>query len=295
MGLDWNGLRFLAEARKSGVSFERTITLGRQNQYVSAHQVQEIFDRVGLPLTSTGDPNGYSELILRELGAGIVDSADNSDFEGATIVADLNRPFPDELFETYDAVFDGGTMEHVFNFPQALRNAMSLPKLGGTLFIHTMMNNWAGHGFYQFSPELFHRSLNAENGYRVVRMLAHPHYVDAPRYECPDPEQLRGRLEVASSWDGLMLYVEARREAIVPIFNKTPQQSDYAARWQGAEVQNQEPSLKQKLAAGAKRMPGAVSAKRRLASAFPAVVRAANAKAHRRERKGFAVERLKRI
>ena len=58
MGLDWNGLRFLAEARTNGVNFERFITLGRQNQYVSAHHVREIFRSVGLPPGSGGDPNG---------------------------------------------------------------------------------------------------------------------------------------------------------------------------------------------------------------------------------------------
>lgn len=91
-----------------------------------------------------------------------------------------------------------------------------------------------------------------------------------------------------------MLFVEARREAIVPIFQKTPQQSDYASRWDGAEVRDPPPSIKQKLALTVKRMPGAMATKRGLASAFPGMVRAANARAHRRERKGFSVDRLKR-
>jgi hypothetical protein len=295
VGLDWNGLNFLAEARKGGVNFDRTITLGRQNQYVSAYAVQQIFDASGLPLRSPGDHKGYSETLFRELGASVVDSTDNSGYEQATIVADLNDPFPEHLFESYDAVFDGGTMEHVFNFPQALKNAMSLPKLGGTLFIHTMLNNWAGHGFYQFSPELFHRTLNRENGYQIVRMIAHPHYAGAPRFECPDPEQLRGRLEFAGSWDGLMLFVEARREQIVPLFRKTPQQSDYAAQWTGQTVPLPRPNLNQLITEKLKRIPGALHLKRALASAFPAVVRSANARAHRRERRRFAIDRLKKV
>ena len=61
----------------------------------------------------------------------------------------------------FDVVYDGGTLEHVFNFPVALRNAMELLRPGGRLFtIHTCANNLCGHGFYQFSRELFYRTLS---------------------------------------------------------------------------------------------------------------------------------------
>jgi len=37
--------------------------------------------------------------------------------------------------------------------------------------IHTPASNLCGHGFYQFSPELFYRALNATNGFEVERMI----------------------------------------------------------------------------------------------------------------------------
>jgi hypothetical protein len=67
---------------------------------------------------------------------------------------------------------DGGTTEHVFNFPTALTNAMQMVETGGHLVIITGGNNFCGHGFYQFSPELFYRALSAENGFEMKRLIA---------------------------------------------------------------------------------------------------------------------------
>ena len=47
---------------------------------------------------------------------------DASAFEGANFVHDLNNPIPEELHCKYDAVVDGGTLEHVFNVPVAFAN-----------------------------------------------------------------------------------------------------------------------------------------------------------------------------
>lgn len=41
---------------------------------------------------------------------------DYSDRENPTHVHDLNLPVPDVFHEEYDAIFDGGTLEHIFNF-----------------------------------------------------------------------------------------------------------------------------------------------------------------------------------
>jgi 2-polyprenyl-3-methyl-5-hydroxy-6-metoxy-1,4-benzoquinol methylase len=53
-------------------------------------------------------------------------------------------------------VFDGGTLEHIFDYPTAIKNCMKMVKPGGHLLLTTPANNWFGHGFYQFSPELFY-------------------------------------------------------------------------------------------------------------------------------------------
>ena len=78
----------------------------------------------------------------------------------------MNLPIGDDLKRKFSVVIDGGTLEHVFNFPVAIKNCMQMLDVGGHFFVHTMANNFMGHGFYQFSPELFYRVFSPENGFR---------------------------------------------------------------------------------------------------------------------------------
>src|SRR5207253_612765 len=141
----------------------------------------------------------------------------------------------------YDTVLEAGSLEHIFNFPTALKNVMQAVKIGGSLFIQTPADNYFGHGFYQFSPELFYRALSAENGFEVRRMhlLEHfypCHFFATQTYEVTDPAKLRRRVTLVNNRPALLL-IEARRVAEKPLFATTPQQSDYFALWQ-----NQPPS-----------------------------------------------------
>src|SRR5688500_11467968 len=235
MGLNWHGVKFLAQAKSSGVDFSRTITIGRLTRNVRLFKVRRLLDECGIPHTLDEDSDDrLADTIFKQLGAETVDSLDASEYQGATIIADLNKPLAQEHAGKYDLVYDGGTLEHVFNVPQALSNVMSLVRVGGDLMIHTMANNWLGHGFYQFSPELFYRVLTPENGFSIVRVMAHAAYELAPWYEVPDPATLASRIEGASRWDGILLMIHARRVSDVPIFARPPQQSDYAAQWRDA-------------------------------------------------------------
>jgi hypothetical protein len=104
---------------------------------------------------------------------------------------------------------------------------MEMVKPGGHLIVITPMNNYAGHGFYQFSPELFYSALCAENGYAVEQMLI----VQSGRwYAVANPSEVRSRIELISR-EPTPLFVTAKRTASQPIFERWPQQSDYSAQW----------------------------------------------------------------
>ena len=108
----------------------------------------------------------YADRFWRDiLGVRDLSTIDNSDYEGASIVHDLNRPVPPELWEGFDAVVEAGSLEHIFNFPVAIANLMKMVRVGGTIFLTTVANNLCGHGFYQFSPELIYRVFSPENGF----------------------------------------------------------------------------------------------------------------------------------
>jgi hypothetical protein len=240
VGMTWHTLRFLCEARNAGLVFDRTVTIGRQHCDVSAPRIVRMFADYGVEV-----PPGvielargpkYADSVLACLGANQVESIDNSPYESASRSWDLNQPIPDEWHEQHDLLYDGGSLEHIFHLPHALASYMQLVRVGGHVVVHTMANNWCGHGFYQLSPELFYRVFSEENGFSVKRMIMFENYEHAPAYEVPDPTSIRSRIELSNSWVGVDLIVLARREGRMPLFSRWPQQSDYASRWAAFDV-----------------------------------------------------------
>lgn len=160
MGIDIHTLSFLKYA-SSKKKFGNTMTIGRQEIHIGQ-------DKINYTLNSTHDYSKdiFCENMLRnEFQATAVDSIDISNFEAATHIADLNLPLKESDFLKYDTVFDGGCLEHIYNAPQALKNCSSLTNLGGQILHVLPGNNFCGHGFWQFSPELFFSLYSISNGY----------------------------------------------------------------------------------------------------------------------------------
>jgi SAM-dependent methyltransferase len=261
MGVTTQFARFLIEARDYRVSFKRTLTLGRQTLYADRnHLASLLHEHKRWPEGMTFEQferriaaSPYVEPFLEMIGASEVFSLDVSGFEGANILHDLDKPVPRELHESFDCIIDGGLLEHVFNFPAAIESCMQMTKRGGHLIINTPASNFCGHGFYQFSPELFYRILSPENGFEVVRLLAqeNPHTLGTflglpfsadhagPRFETTDPAKLGQRVQFLTELPAVLL-VLAKRTEIVPLFQSTPKQSDYVAAWRESGTQSSE-------------------------------------------------------
>jgi hypothetical protein len=133
----------------------------------------------------------------------------------------------------------------VFDVRTALQNYMRMVRPGGRLVILTMANNHCGHGFYQFSPELFFRVFSASNGYRVERLhvaaedveftrpaggVSVPANVRNWRYAVVDPEEAGERVLLRSR-AGVAVLVQAQRVAAVAPLAAPVQQSDYQPMW----------------------------------------------------------------
>lgn len=224
MGINHQLLRFLPTDRNLG----DVLTLGRQDVMISDRKLRNL-----------GLPHGemYADKLLMAMGAESVTALDYSGFEAARFIHDLNRPidFWTAGAGLYNTIIDGGTLEHVFNLPQALANVMELLRLNGRLIIDTPCNNWFGHGFYQFSPELFYGTLNRSNGFTIERMVIH-RLGSNKWHEVLNPLETGHRTELMTIWGWpMMLKVLARRvEPITPFSNGWPQQSDFATRWRKA-------------------------------------------------------------
>ena len=248
MAIQFQDARQLWEARLRGVSFARTATLAHlnldlrqsdvrwlQRAYRAAHGGE-----VATPLDGyrSGD---FADAFFRGfLGAEVCTTIDNSDYEGAAIVHDMNTPITREHWNRYDAVIDAGSLEHIFQFPIALGNLMRITKVGGRLFITTPANNLCGHGFYQFSPELMFRALSEENGFKIDSLLVFqsrfPDVLIAPyraRYRVVDPARVGQRVGLMTKIPTMMIVEAVKTEDVEP-FVDPPQQSDYVAAWQNA-------------------------------------------------------------
>jgi hypothetical protein len=236
MGLGTLQTKILFYSTTLGVSFDRTLTLGRQNLYTSKKDIGRYVSRYmndNLIAEDEFNNNEYSEPLFKNLGAGLIDSMDNSSYEGATVIHDLNEPIDTDMKKKYSAIIDGGTFEHIFNFPVAVKNCMQMLKIGGHFIGFTPANNLCGHGFYQFSPELFFRIFSLQNGFKVKLMAIHAG--DGTKgstnvYLVKDPDDVKTRIEFESNKE-LSLIVIAKKIKDTDLFSESPQQSDYVSVW----------------------------------------------------------------
>jgi hypothetical protein len=244
MGVDYQGLRFLLSAKRAGVSFEHPVMLGRQEFFLSmtdaAHLMNKFDWRVQQATLGKWLADRYIEPFLEMMGAKDIASIDASPYEGATIVHDLNQPLPSEMKNRFSVVIEFGTLEHIFNYPQALKNGMELVSLGGHFLAVTPCNGWTGHGFYQFSPELFFRAFSPENGFDLEHQYLCQNYSNGNGgewYSCVDPKVLNRRAEIVTACQTSLL-IQAKRTKICDVFSSPPQQSDYIfAAWAGTPIQ----------------------------------------------------------
>lgn len=239
MGLDINGVRFLLHARATGADFSDFAMIGRQGLHLGEKDLGRALTEFGeapdaaLLRSLYSGSGGYAEALLGHLGAQRIDSFDYSDYEQATHVHDMNRPIPAAFKGRYSVVLDSGSLEHIFDFPTAIRNCMEMVRVGGHFLGITPANNFLGHGFYQFSPELFFRIFTPENGFVMDRVIAFEARRNARWFQARDPQAIRRRVTFSSSTPTYLL-VMAHKTADCEPFANTPQQSDYVADWSGA-------------------------------------------------------------
>jgi SAM-dependent methyltransferase len=240
MAVDFNTAKFLLWAKNLGVNFSRTATLGHLGLNCPPRALRRAAQDFGIPATG-GQINRcflrepckdvFADEFFRILGAGELVTIDRSDFEGATFLHDLNEPFPESMRGRFDLVLDSGTLEHIFNYQAALKHSLELLRVGGHFITVTPANGFMGHGFYQFSPELFFGVFNEQNGFVLRKIVLFETFKgDSPFYEVNNPAVIGRRVELNASGPVLMA-VLAQKTADVPILARPPQQSDYVAAW----------------------------------------------------------------
>jgi len=220
MGLTFHEYKFLEEVSKKK-NFGNILTLGKQEMILTNE------DRKRLNLFENDFINNeyIDKLLVNKFKANSVKSIDNSSFEGADIIHDMNKPI-ENLNEKFDTVIDFGTSEHIFNVAQNLNNISKLCKTNGIILHSLPANNNCGHGFWQFSPELFFSLYSENNGFSETEIFV---FNTHNKYEWwkVEKQKLGERLEISSD---VPLYILVKTIKKSEIQNKSVQQSDYIER-----------------------------------------------------------------
>lgn len=237
MGIDAHNLNFLAHAQDLGARFDRTLAIGRQALFVEdralqAHAAWRRQQPLQLPAVAPGRPAYFEPLMQQWFGTQQADSVDASDYESASFVHDMNLPWPALSPQRghYDAVLDFGCLEHVFDFPTAWRNVVDLCRVGGHILHALPANNLSGHGFYQFSPELFFSLYAPERGFAIKAVVFAQKADPAHWWRVASPLDVKRRVNLRNSHEVYVLVLAQKlREpgtGLGPL--AAPQQSDYA-------------------------------------------------------------------
>ena len=161
MGLPLEVSLIIIESTKNSPK-NKVLCLGKQFLGFSVNKLLDSKKKYGhtINLDCFSDKNSNKILTQEEffnsLGFKTVDTLDVDSYEGANIIFDLNNDeCPKNLINQYDFIYDGGTLEHVFNIGIALKNLSKFLKKQGVVFHSNPCNGYIDHGFYQISPTLY--------------------------------------------------------------------------------------------------------------------------------------------
>ena len=240
MGIAIGALRFLMEEGVARPWSGQVLTLGRQLTAVTAGASTRLAREAGFAARPWGDARDDNDnlsdvQLFAGLGFDRLLALDANLYEKPDIVHDLNRAeIPENLSGRFDLVFDGGTLEHVFDVASALRAVCRFTKPGGRVVHLSPLSNCVDHGFYSFSPILF-RDFYAANNW-IIRRLATARFEHEP---ASDPWEIRdyqpddfARLgALATGTYFLLTCVESKMNSTC---EAVPQQSYYTQVWDDA-------------------------------------------------------------
>lgn len=219
MALTFHAFKFLEKLKKDNLNFGETLTIGRINNLLE----KEDFKLLNIQI----DQNVYADKLLKQhFNLLSLNALDYSSFEDADIIYDLNIPLenPNKQFNT---IIDFGTSEHVFNVTECLKNISNLCKINGHIVHCLPANNNCGHGFWQFSPELFFSIYDNRNGFDETEIFL-INLFDKKNWYKINKQKIGERLELNSKEP---LYLLVKTKKIGKNLYQNINQSDYEQQW----------------------------------------------------------------
>lgn len=103
---------------------------------------------------------GYSEYLELDINA------------RADVRWDLNFPIPEDLKNRFDLVFDCGSVEHVINISQAMKNLKDMTAVGGRIVHTQLIGDQTNGGYWTISPN-YYLDFYERNGFKVDKCVLH--------------------------------------------------------------------------------------------------------------------------
>jgi hypothetical protein len=239
MGFDRNALEFISYQKSKNPDFGRILMIGRQEMHLRNYQISSIFKKLGIrkswfftSLDSWGSKIYCDEFLREYLKVEKIDSLDNSNYEGASILHNLNLPVPKNLENQYDSIIDLGSTEHIFDTKMVYENYHRMLSKGGRLIQLLPANNYCGHGFYQFSPEFFFSVLSEKNGFEATEVFLKSSRIEDFWFRVNKPEKGK-RVEINSPDQCYALVNSIKTDKQSETLDV--QQSDYVIAWKNTE------------------------------------------------------------
>ncbi len=214
------------------------LQLGRQSIEPDGASLRRLAARAGATVRVADGPLD-DRAFFGALGFARVSALDVSDFEGADVIHDLNRPLPEALHGRFDAVVNGGSLEHVFHLPSALSCVFDALRVGGRAVHIAPTSNLIDHGFYSFSPTLLY-DYHAANRWKIhapyvfqARSFSDPWtvYRYAPGSFAALADRFHDLRVSGITMAGVFFVVEKTAETTR---DEIPQQGQYVEAWRAA-------------------------------------------------------------
>lgn len=149
---------------------EKALSLGKQTVICHEKQLKQLAERQQFALRDTTYTYDKSTVTSQQntdqayiedtafwdaIGVGQLDVMDVSDYEGATIVADLCEPVEASLYGKYDFIYNGSVLDNIFDPVTALVNTSQMLAPGGTV-VHIEMSSHLCFEYISYSPDWFY-------------------------------------------------------------------------------------------------------------------------------------------
>ena len=176
MGISKDAVKLLIHEAKRKPFSGSALMLGKQNVRINEQELESIANQLQFylfekpkidPLSTDSGLRAKGcisdSYLFSRLGFSDCKAIDYSDFEGAEYIHDFNKLLSKKslLFESFNFIFDSGTLEHIFHLPNALKNIYYLLKNEGRIYHLVPSSNHMNHGFHMFSPLFFEEYYSA--------------------------------------------------------------------------------------------------------------------------------------